>query len=155
MGSDLHRIDLQKSPCLCNFKLPSLRQNSWTVPWIHPELSLRRLCSITICPSRQLNYITNIAAMKVKNDITPRSVENCNLLPSFGELGLGLAVLLDSPPVVPPPVVVLGSDDFSVLRIPPWTCAGTVSCIDIAAAFLNAARVSGPLGLKRVSVLCV
>lgn len=93
--------------------------------------------------------------MKVQNDITPRSVENCNFLPSFWGLGLGLAVLVDAPPVVPLPVVVLGSDssDFSVLRIPPWTWAGTVSGTDVAAAFLNAARVWGPLALKQISVL--
>lgn len=91
---------------------------------------------------------------KVKNDITLRSVENCSFWPSFGELGFGLAVLLDDPPVAVIPLPVLsGSDDFLVPRIPPWTWAGTLSCVDDAAASLNAARVSGPLLLQEVSVL--
>lgn len=63
----------------------------------------------------------NIATTKVKNDTTPRSVENCNFGPSFGEL-VGVAVLLADPPEadVPPLEVELDPDDFSVLKTPPW-----------------------------------
>lgn len=59
-------------------------------------------------------------------------------------------------PVLVDPVLlgdVLEGVEFFVLRMPPWAVAGTVLPLVFAAAFLNAARVSGPLVLRRGSAM--
>lgn len=65
-------------------------------------------------------------------------------------------VLLDDPPVLDVLLAaVVVSEAFSVLKIPPWTWAGTLWPVAIEAAFLNAARVSGPLVLRAKSAFRV
>lgn len=91
---------------------------------------------------------------KVRMDKTPRSTD-CNRPASLGEVeeGLALAVAL----ILGEAVVVMEleepSEFFSVLTIPPCIWAGTSLVGPLAAALLNAARVSGPLELGRVSIL--
>lgn len=89
---------------------------------------------------------------KVRIDRTPRSKE-CNL-PASPELEVGVALPLadDDPLIVGVLVVVEAPDFFSLLNTPPWTWAGTPLLVVFEAACLNAARVSGPLDLRRVSM---
>lgn len=67
------------------------------------------------------------------------------------EVGVALPLADDDPLIDGVLVVVEFSDSFSVLNTPPWAWAGTPLVVVCEAACLNAARVPGPLELRRVS----